>query len=269
MKALQKTVLAFLAVWLVLTTSVSASEFLRLCRASVGKAESFLAECRLNARPFKRSFVRGSGGSTSLDEYAAWFDITNIDSNFGLGCILGPQNEVRFLGLYFVLKSQNFHRANLAPFSFIDLQGNVGLQSPNGTTFTLLAVHKLLPSISGHTSETRECDIGSFDRDLAQTIRKRGDWFELYKLESDNPTTITRCIDREVKYEKNQCFSQTYKSFLNETNSPVIYSSHSIVITEEGRLYIENNIMKMICEDKLRSPLEFVNFVNEVCSDRR
>jgi hypothetical protein len=49
--------------------AAQSSEFLRLCHASMAKAEAFLAECRTNARPFKRDFYPGGRGDPVPEEF--------------------------------------------------------------------------------------------------------------------------------------------------------------------------------------------------------
>src|SRR5262245_30644823 len=115
-----RAVVVFFLAWLGLSTYAGASEFLRLCQASMAGADALALECKTKARPFKREFLPGGRGPGVMEEYFAWFDTTSVTSHFGFGCVLGPSDRVRFFGIYFALEPQNFRLANSAAFGFID-----------------------------------------------------------------------------------------------------------------------------------------------------
>src|SRR5262245_41810186 len=95
-------------------SAAQASEFMRLCEAAKAKADAFLAECKHNARQFKRDFYPSGAGTPVREEHAAWFDTSDYGEHFGLGCVLGPRQQVRFLGLYYFVKPANFADSNSA-----------------------------------------------------------------------------------------------------------------------------------------------------------
>jgi hypothetical protein len=246
-----------------------ASKFLRLCHSSMAKAEALFAECKQKARPFTRIWLPGGHGPGEPEHHAAWFDTANAGSHFGFGCVLGPKDQVRFFGLYFFLKQTNFSAANTAPFNFIDFQGNTGLRSAEGTSFTLLAAHRLTPPVRARNVRDSNCEIGDFDATANTTIKKTGPIFGIHKVDFSDPPLISFCSNREAKYDPNQCVRTRlrHRSFLNETISPVIYNDlPQIIITEQARLFVEEGIFNKICGSEFRSALEPVNFIKEVCS---
>jgi hypothetical protein len=261
------SVLMSLAIWLGLLSCVQASEFLRLCQQSMAKAESFLAECRAKARPFKRVFLPGGHGPPSPEEHAAWFDPENGGSHFGFGCVLGGKGEVRYLGIYFALQPSSFRLANSAPFSFVDFQGNVGLRPSERNHVTFLAVHKFTPPGTTRTHWDRNCEIGRYDPATNETADNRGHGFYFHRVNGEDPAEITQCSSREPEYRyiKENCHTRYYKSFLSSDRSAVIYSDASIKITESARLYVERGILDKICSTSFRSAREFINFIAELC----
>jgi hypothetical protein len=270
MKPLHKTVFTCLAAWLAFSSCAQATEFLRLCQASLAKAEAFLAECRANARPFKRDFFPGGHGPPVPEEHSAWFDTANGDSHFGLGCALGPKDEIRFIGMYFALKPSNFRVANAARFTFIDFSGNVGMRSTEGERFTLLAVHKFTPPGHERGAWDRNCEIGHFDPLSNQTVERRGAWFTLYMVTADDLPTITKCVVRDLShYEKKDCFTLKYRSLLNNTQSAIIYDASAIKITEEARLFVTNELFEKLCGSDAFAALEYINFIKELCAASR
>jgi hypothetical protein len=230
----------------------------------MAKAEAFAAECKKNARPLKRNFYPGGSAQPVVEEHAAWFDLSDSGPHFGFGCTL-LRNEVRYVGLYFFLDSANFRLANSAPFTFIDFQGNVGLRSPQGQAFTLLAVRKFTTPGRERTILDRNCEIGEFDPLLNQTIEHIGSGLSIHQISDDDPATITRCSDREIRYVESNCFRQRFRSFLNQTKSAIIHADTSIKVTEEARLYISSEIFDKTCGSTFRSALEFLIFVKELC----
>src|SRR6266568_7098653 len=162
MGGLQKATLRYLLICMLVAWCgvVQASDFLRVCQSSMPKAESFLADCRQNARPFKRYFYPGGRGAPVPEEHAAWFDLPDGDSHFAMGCVLGPKGRIDFVGLYFAFKPPNFRIANSTPFTFIDFQGNVGLRPSQGAPFTLLAVRQLRVAGQDRIFTYPDCEIG-------------------------------------------------------------------------------------------------------------
>jgi hypothetical protein len=104
-----------------------ASEFMRLCQSSMARADELFAECRQKARPFKRDFYPGGRGAPVPEEHYVWFDPTESTPHFGFGCVLGPKDQVRFFGIYYFLRADQFRQANAATFTFVDFDGNAGL----------------------------------------------------------------------------------------------------------------------------------------------
>ena len=245
------------------SASVQASEFLRLCEASKAKAEAFLAECRSSARPFKRAFFPGGRGAPVEESHRAWFDTPNAAGHFGYGCVLGPNGEPRFLGLYFFLERSSFLLAYSADLAFIDLEGNVGLRRPGAPASVLLATHKL--SAPGYDVAEGNCEIGRFDRASNETVERSGGGFRLHRVSGDVPASIVTCLDSEIRYRKGSCSTQTYSSFLADDVSPIIYGHLSIKITEAGRLYVDERILHRFCVEQVQPLLEFLNFVKELC----
>jgi hypothetical protein len=255
-------------IWTALLSSstVQAGEFLRLCEESKAKAAAFLGDCRKDARPFRRNFLPGGRGEPVPENHLAWFDTASAGSHFGYGCVLGPRDEVRFLGLYFFLDRTKFLLANSLEIAFVDLNGNVGLRLPGGALFTALAVHRL--SIPGRESMLvdRNCEIGRFDRASNETVERSGHGFRLHRVGDGAPANITTCIDTEIRYREGNCSTRTYRSFLTEEISPMIYASDlSLKITEAGRLYVDESILRRFCAEGARPALEFLNFVKELC----
>jgi hypothetical protein len=268
MVSFQKVTLIALTAFLALCSSPQASEFLRICKASLPKTEAFLAECKRNARHFRRDFYPGGHGPSLAEDHAVWFDSPHEGSYFGFGCVLGPRDQVEFLGIYFTPKPLNFGIANSALFTFVDSNGNVGLRSPDGRSFVLLAIHKFTPPKQERNFREGNCEIGRFDPHTNETVDKIGDWFSFYKVQTGQPIEITHCTNREVKYDIAQCSTLIYKSFINTTNSTLIYGALSyfaIIISEEARLYIDSKLLERLCRQKTSHPIEYMNFVVELC----
>jgi hypothetical protein len=253
--------------FLFLCGTANASEFLQLCQNFLPKTESLLSECKKNARPFKRNFYPGGSGSPVQENFRVWFDTENAGSHFGTGCVVLGEDHVRFLGLYFFLDSKAFRSGNSADFKFVDFQGNVGILLPNGSVRTMLAVHKLFPDKGDIVTDGQNCRIGKFDRASNLTVNKtRNNLWEFWKIGSDQPAEIIKCIDKEIRYTPSQCFKRSYRSFLNAAISPVIYWETFIVITEEGRVYASEDLLERACKPGWRPNLEFVGVIKELCS---
>jgi hypothetical protein len=246
-------------------TAEPLSEFIRICQASLAKSEAFVSECTQNARPFRRTFFPIGGNEGVPEEHAAWFDASTGGAHFGLGCVLGPKKEVRFLGIYFFLKQENFRRANSLSMTFIDFQGNVGVQSVEGTPIVLLAVHRLTAPGQAKNFRDRNCDVGHFDEAANKTVLRYGHGYKLHRAAEGNPSRIVTCHDREQRFEPSHCLAKDFRAFLDNTASPIIYDEHSIKITERGRFFLEAGLYQHLCESNVRSPLEFVNFIKETC----
>lgn len=256
------------AIWLgalVISSTAQASEFRRLCEQYLAKAESFVAECKKNARPFNRVFYPGGTGVPVPEHHAAWFDVEGGSSHFGFGCTLGPKREVNYIGMYFFMERDRFLIANSAAFKFIDFNGNVGLQLQTGESFVLLAIQKFTAPGKDRGAWDRNCEIGSFDPAANQTVNKGRVVYTIQRIEGDNPADITNCADREVRILKPNCSTRTFLSFLNRTISPIVYSINSIRITEEGRLYVRDEIWRLSCETDFRPALEYLEFIKETC----
>jgi hypothetical protein len=254
---------------LVLLTSGSvtqASESMRLCEAARAKTDAFLAECKQNARPFKRDFHPGSSGTPVREEHAAWFDTSDYGQHFGVGCVLGPNQRVRFLGLYYFVRPANFAESNSASFRFIDLSGNVGFRLSDGGSITLLAAHKFTPpDQKGHFTE-RNCDTGRYDEALDQTVYRNGEWLEFYRVSNaQRIAAITHCLDREIRFLKTQCTTRNYETFFASTKSPIINGRSSIILAEDGAIAVETKIFAKICRQGFRSAVEYVNIASELC----
>lgn len=243
-----------------------ASEFVRLCHSSMEQAPALLVECRQNARPFARDFFPGGRGAPVPENHRAWFSVDSAAPHFGFGCVLGAKEEIRFFGIYYFLNGDNFREANSASFVFVDFNGNVGLQSSGGKMFTLLAVHRLTPPGRKGVLRDRNCELGTFDASSNVTAVKFGDWFSIFKVGFDKPTTIVRCRDREIRYVKSQCTSRKYRSFVNDTTSRVV-DGDTIIVTEEGRLFVIDEAFRNFCELGGRPAIERMNFVKELCVD--
>lgn len=251
----------------------SQSAFMQLCNASIAKIEPFLAECRKNARPFKRSFYPSGSGAPVPEEHAAWFDMPEARSHFGFGCVLGPNNQVRFLGLYFAVNPDNFRQANSTEFAFIDFDGDVGLRPVDRAQFILLAVRRF--SVPGREPDPieRNCQPTSFDpvsRETVFRIRAKQDWLEIFKVSGDNPSTITQCSDRELPYDPNRCFSAKYHFVLGQREAPIIFgNSRPLKITDKGGMYVEEDFLRKSCTSDFRASYEPMNIVKEICDNRR
>jgi hypothetical protein len=247
--------------------AASASEFMELCEAARAKADILLAECKSDARPFKRNFYPGGRGEAVPEEHRAWFLVAYSTPHFGFGCVLGPKEEVRFLGLYYFLKAENFQQANSAPFVFVDFNGNAGLRTGDGKMFVLLAAHRLTPPGREPSIRDGNCEIGRLE-DSKITINKPRDWYQIHKVDVGPPLTVTYCLDRKIRFESDQCFTQEVRSFVNETASRIIYGKTSIVISEEGRMFVGKEIVHGICERQTRPLLEYFYIVKEACEYR-
>jgi len=247
-----------------LCSIADASEFMRLCKSAMERAPLLLDECRQNARLFTGSFSLGGTGLAVPEEHRAWFEIADSASHFGFGCVLGQRDEVRFFGIYYFLKADNFRQANHESLAFIDFNGNVGMRAGDGNMFTVLAVHRITPPGRKSDLRDRNCELGHFDAGSNVTAAKLGDWFSIFKVESDEPVTITRCHDREIRYAKDQCVSQKYRSFINNTTSRVV-AGDTIIVTEEGRLFVSEQAFRNVCELGGRPVVERMNFVKELC----
>jgi len=246
------------------------SEFGRVCRVSMESAEAFLSACKENARPFKRNFYPGGQNPPVLEQHAAWFDVAHGGSHFGFGCVIGPRDQVRYLGLYFFINESNFSKANSAQITFVDFNGNVGLRTPEGANFTLLAIRRF--TLPGHqaTIRDRTCELGSFDPESNETIEKpRNGFYNIIKVSETNPATITHCVDREIRYEKSRCSTREFASFLDSTKSAITYNETLIKITERARLYVATELLSKACIGNFRPMLEVMNFAKEVCALQR
>ena len=95
--------------------------------------------------------------------------------------------------------------------------------------------------------------------------------FSVRQVGDDIPTTISHCSQSDLLAapKPNQCFTEKYASFLNETKSAIIYDKTSLKITEEGRLYVKASLLPRFCRDDFRPALEFMNFVRELCDPPR
>jgi hypothetical protein len=256
-------------IWILAFSAASAepvSEFVRLCQASLTRSEAFVSQCNQSARPFRRTFLPSGRNKGTPEEHAVFFDTSDGESHFGLGCVLGPKKEMHFLGLYFALNSVSLKLANSLPITFVDFQGNVGLRSPDGATIVLLAVHQLTPPGRDRNSRHQNCDIGKFDAASNETIVPSGVGYKMFRVAEERPVTITSCVDHEVRFEESHCLTQRFRSFLNETESRIVYDAHVIKITEQSRLFVEIDILAKICASDARSLLEYVNFIKEACS---
>lgn len=202
------------------------------------------------------------------EEHRAWFKTTNATAHFGFGCVLDPKEQVRFFGIYYFLDTDQFRQANDAPLTFVDFNGNAGLRAADGTTFTLLAVHRLTPPNAARVNRDGNCQIGNL-REGNITVSKSGDWYHIHRIDAGPPMTVTHCLDREVRFERDQCFTHEVRSFVNETTSPIIYGQTGLLISEAGRLFVGRNIVRGICERQTRPLLEYYYIVKEACSYRR
>lgn len=263
-KSSRKSIFGFVLV-LVTLLSIDAgrtNEFLRMCNASMAKAEAFVAECKSKARPFSRNFYPGGHGVPVKEFHSAWFEAADQDAHFGFGCVLGPKQEVRFLGMYFAVNPASFRAANKASFAFIDFDGNVGLEPAN----ILLAIHRLTPPGEKPGSRDKNCEIGQFDSATNQTATAAGNgFFRIERIEDTDPLKLVRCLDRKIEIRETGCNNSEIKSFLNDTKSPIIYSEPLTWITVEGRLFIEAKIFNKICLEGQRPAMERLNFIREVC----
>jgi hypothetical protein len=210
------------------------------------------------------------GGSREAvpEQHRVWFSVADSTPHFGFGCVFGPKGEVRFFGIHYFLAQAQFREANGTPITFVDFNGNAGLRASDGKTFTLLAAHRLTPP--GHEPSIRDdnCEIGRFLDGSNVTVNKAGDWYRVHKVEPGPPLAITYCLQREVSFRDDQCFSQEVKSFVNEVASRIIYGRTSIVISEEGRMFVGKEIVRNICERQTRPLLEYFNIVKEACEYR-
>lgn len=254
----------FLSCW----TSAYASDFSRLCQSSMQRAESLFAECRQNARPFARNFYPSASRAPTPEEHRVWFNTTDPTEHFGLGCVLGPKQEIRFFGIYFFLDADKFRKANDASLTFVDFDGNVGLRAADGVHFTLLSVHRLTPPNATPTNRDGNCQAASLQRSNV-SVSKVGDWYRIHRIDAGPPLTATYCLDREIRFEPRQCASQEVRSFVNNTESPIIYGEISLLVSEEGRLFVGRNIVRGLCERGTRPLLEYYQIVTEACSSVR
>lgn len=247
-----------------------AADFTRVCHASKAKAETFLEECKKNARPFAREFLPSGRGVAVPEAFSAWFDTAHADAHFGLGCVLGPKREVTHFGLYFFIEQSNFSAANILQFAFVDFNGNVGFRLPQGSTFTALAVHKLTPpGQQPHWSE-QNCELGRFEPDQNETTRAVAIGFHRYRVKGVDPAEITICISREDVYRPENCSVRTYKPFFKRSQGRIIYGAQTpFVVMETGQIFVEENILRRVCMEGFRSPLEFVNLISDLCSYKK
>jgi hypothetical protein len=264
----QRTALPCVPILLLLIScsAAQASKFMRLCEATKAKAAAFLSECKQNARPLKRDFYPGTTNTPVREEHAAWFDTTDYGEHFGLGCVLGPNQQVRFLGLYYFVKPANFANSNLTRLRFIDFTGNVGLRSSDGRSITLLAAHKFTPPGQRGNFTERNCDIGKYNETLDQTVYQNGEWLEFYRIKTDQGVAaITHCLDREIRFLKTQCTTRKYEKFFASIKSPIISGRSSIILSEDGSIAIETGIFAKVCTQGFRSAIEYVNVISELC----
>jgi len=245
-------------------TSAHASEFGRLCQSAIERKDKLFAECQQNARPFKRDFYPGGRGLPVPEQHYVWFDTTESTPHFGFGCVLGPKDQVRFFGIYYFLKADQFRQANAAMFTFVDFDGNGGLRADDGSRFTLLAVHRLTPPGRKPGALDRNCQIGRLE-DPDTSVHKVGDWYQIHRIDPGPPMTLTHCLDQEIRFKAGQCFSHQVRSFVNETRSPIIYGRASIVVSEEGRLFLSSIMVERVCDKQMRPLLEYVQIARDVC----
>lgn len=246
--------------------SATASEFLRLCQTSLAKKELLISECKKNARPFHRTFYPSGRGEGVPEDFRVWFSLEQSGDHFGAGCVLWHGDEVRFIGLYFFVNPAAFRSGNSAELTFVDFQGNVGISQADGVRHTLLAIHEISDKLSNFETVGRNCDIGHFDRDLNLTVANAMNNKKLFfKVTGDQPAQIQSCVDDEIRYLPGRCGrNRTYRSFLNDTKSSVIYRSGVFIVTEEARLYVEEEFLASVCDQGLRSN-HFANLVAQVC----
>ena len=97
------------------------------CPGWVAAADDFLDECKERARYFTRTFYPSGGGRGEREQHSAWFASAPSNSHFVMGCTLGFDRSLRFLGLYYTAEPSAIAVANTAPIIGIDFDGNVVL----------------------------------------------------------------------------------------------------------------------------------------------
>lgn len=243
------------------------SEFLKLCQIAKTQAASLLQECRVHARPFERNFYPGNSTVPVPEYHAAWFDTAKFGEHFGYGCVLGPNDQIRFLGLYYFLDAKKAKAANAAEFSFIDFNGNVGLRLSDKTSITLLAIHRLSQPGTDNPVQPANCDMGRFDPSLNQTITNGGNgYYRIMRLIDSEPATIFNCVLPDDRFDSTKCVSGQFMSYVNRSTSPII-SRYNVAfsVTERGRLFVAVGFVKSVCGERVRLASEYLNFIAELC----
>jgi hypothetical protein len=260
--------------------------FTKQCPKLLAIADDFAHECLKRARSFSRDFYPESFSGGFLDapekeEHAAYFRAVDTGSHFGLGCTLNQDHKINFLGVYYAAKSSSFTKANTAPLSYIDFQGNVGLQV-DGKVVNLMALrqfgtdfiplrYRILgteydPSIlkDPHViPPVKNCE--SPNRPDGR-VNSPGASYFISESQDHGEHVITICVDNPNKKDPG-CRSSSYIDYFPNKNQQIIdYEQLSALwlIRDGGGLSVSKKQYEIACH----APND-VSIVKEMCEQSK
>jgi hypothetical protein len=243
----------------VLSSLANASDiFIPGCSEMLADADAFAQDCLTNAREFTRDFYPSGHGPAVPETHSAYFRSAPPSSHFALGCTLNRLHKIEFLGLYYSIDPNNFAKANVASFRFIDFQGNVGL-TVDGSPVTLLAVRQFgdLKIPLRFPGRVKNCESAILSDG---TVMDDGGQFGVEgELESPAPNLKVCYFGSCKSYEFNQFFMQPGGRIVFHTGAL------RVLISSTGSLLVERNYLEASCGKWFRNLDRTQNIASELC----
>jgi hypothetical protein len=245
---------------MIFSQAAHAGGFYDFCARALPIAEKFASDCRAHARPFRRVFI---AGGVELPESLAFYQSPDLrDGHFSLGCTLGSNREIRFIGIIWAPRPETFNIGNSAPFAFVDFNGNVGLRVGDEIQY-ILRIRSFKVKGARSLTGVTDCAGGSFSE--TRLPHPRAD--VTYKALNDGAEIeIRKCIYQTGGVT--ECYPTPYLNPRNAKIKRIIREDAAILIDEEGQALISASVLPRLCEAKrLRQALllETSGAIQEFC----
>ena len=241
--------------------------FYPTCQRDLKVADSFADDCLKNARTQTRYF----NGAPETHSYYFWPG-NSTDSHFGMGCMVGADGKIMYLGMYYTTHPKNWAIANTAQMRYIDFQGNVGLVV-DGEPVNLLGVRQFkTDKIPARYTIRGTHPHGGSDTNCEFHSGAPGDWIEPANEEGISISESKDGKSDRIKWcvESNPDFCRTYRYNVLVGNDEGLVFYHGLaewdMIRTDGTFLFLSNKIDSTCtfaapSDKMTSP----SLIHEIC----